>query len=251
MDTDTTLVKIGIPGIGLALGALFVYATWLTGRQLGPAARRRRTLGVAVGMTAWLVVTGVLAASGVLARFDVRPPPFVITFVVTVLGTAALAWSPFGRRFAAELPFVALIGFQAFRLPLELVMHQAATAKIMPEVMTFTGYNFDIVTGVTALLLGLYAWLSKRPLPRPLIMVWNFMGQILLFVIVGVAFAATPVFRAFGDGQVNTFVAEFPYIWIAVSVAAALFGHIVTLRKLLAERRAAAAPATPAAAAAS
>ena len=68
-----------------------------------------------------------------LARFEVRPPPFVIVFVATVLGTAALAWSPFGRRFATELPFGALIGFQAFRLPLELVMHQAAAAKIMPR----------------------------------------------------------------------------------------------------------------------
>jgi hypothetical protein len=247
---NTMLPLIGIPAIGLALATLFVYATHLTGRALDPAARRRRTMRVAVGTVIWLVVTGGLAGRGVLARFDARPPPFVIVFVATVLGTAALAWSPFGRRFA-ELPFVALIGFQAFRLPLELVMHQAAAAKIMPEVMTFTGYNFDIVTGITALFLGLYAWRSKRPLPRPLIAAWNFMGQILLFVIVGVAFAATPVFRAFGEGQLNTFVTEFPYIWIAVSVAAALFGHIVTLRKLIAERRAAAAAPTRAAAAAS
>jgi hypothetical protein len=248
---DTMLPLIGIPAIGLGLAVLFVYATWLTGRKLDLAARRRRTIRVAVGTALWLAVTGTLAAAGVLGRFDARPPPFVVVFVATVVGTAALAWSPFGRRFATELPFGALIGFQAFRLPLELVMHQAAAAKIMPEVMTFTGYNFDIVTGATALLLGLYAWRSKRPLPRPLIALWNFMGQILLFVIVGVAFAATPVFRAFGDDQLNTFVTEFPYIWIAVSVAAALFGHIVTLRKLIAERRAQAASPAPAVAAAS
>ena len=77
------------------------------------------------------------------------------------------------------------------------------------------------------------------------------MGQLLLFVIIGIAFAASPVFRAFGDDQLNTFVTEFPYIWIAVSVAAALFGHIVTLRKILAERRAAAPAPAPAPAAAS
>ncbi len=235
---DTTLVRTGIPAIGLALAALFVYATWLTGRQLAPAARRRRTLGVAIGTAAWLTATAILAASGLLARFDLRPPPFALVFVATLIGTAALAWSPFGRRFAAELPFVALIGFQAFRLPLELVMHRAAVAGIMPNVMTFTGYNFDIVSGASALLLALYAWRSKRPLPRPLIALWNFTGQILLFIIVGVAFAATPVFRAFGDDQLNTWVAEFPYIWIAASVAAALFGHIVTLRKLMAEAKA-------------
>ena len=238
---DTTLPRLGIPAIGLALAALFVYATWLTGRRLEPPARRRRTVGVGVGVAVWLAATGILAGTGVLARFDLRPPPLAVVLVTTVVGTAALAWSPFGRRFATELPFAALIGFQAFRLPLELAMHQAAAAKIMPEVMTFTGYNFDIVSGATALLLGLYAWRSKRPLPRPLIAIWNVTGQILLLVIVGVAFAATPMFRAFGDDQLNTFVTEFPYIWIAVSVAAALFGHIVTLRKLIAERRAGAA----------
>jgi len=111
--------------------------------------------------------------------------------------------------------------------------------------MSFTGYNFDIVSGATALPLALLAW--RRPLPRPLIALWNLTGQLLLIAIVIIAFAATPVFRAFGDDQLNTWVTEFPYVWIAVAVAAALFGHVVTLRKLMAERRtrvpAAAAPA--------
>jgi hypothetical protein len=45
MDTDTALVRIGIPGIALALAALFVAATWRTGDGLAPASRsgwRRR-----------------------------------------------------------------------------------------------------------------------------------------------------------------------------------------------------------------
>ena len=80
-------------------------------------------------------------------------------------------------------------------------------------------------------------------------MLWNLTGQILLFVVAGVALAASPIFRAFGDDQLNVWVTQFPYVWIAVMVAAALFGHVVTMRKLLAERRAkvpaVAAPATP------
>jgi hypothetical protein len=66
--------------------------------------------------------------------------------------------------------------------------------------------------------------------------------------VAAVAFAASPVFRAFGDDQLNVWVTQFPYVWIAVMVAAALFGHVVTLRKMLAEGRAKApaiaAPAT-------
>jgi len=102
--------------------------------------------------------------------------------------------------------------------------------------MSYSGYNFDIVSGATALPLALYAW--RRPLPRWLIGLWNLTGQLLLIAIAVIAFAATPVFRAFGDDQLNVWVTEFPYVWIAVMVAAALFGHVVTMRKLLTERAA-------------
>jgi hypothetical protein len=241
---DATLVRLGIPAIALALAALFVAATWRTGEGLDPGARRRRTILAGAGVAIWLAAQAIAALSGLLGRFDVRPPPMVIWFASMVVMTLALAWSRFGRRFADKLPFVALIGFQAFRLPLELVMHRAAVAGIMPNVMSYTGYNFDIVTGATALPLALYAW--RRPVPRWLILLWNVTGQLLLLVIIGVAFAASPVFRAFGDGQLNVWVTEFPYVWIAVMVAAALFGHVVTLRKLMAEARAkAAAVAAP------
>src|SRR5881392_1247202 len=125
-----------------------------------------------------------------------------------IVMTLALAWSPFGRRFADRLPFVALIGFHAFRLPLELVMHRAAVAGIMPNVMSFTGYNFDIVTGITALPLAWFVW--RRGPVRPLIALWNITGQILLIIIVVIAFAASPVFRAFGDDQLNVWVTQFP-----------------------------------------
>ena len=233
---EPALVRIGIPAIALALAALFVFATWWTGAGLDPSVRLRRTILAAAGVALWLAAQAAAALSGWLGHFERRPPPIVIWFASMLIMTLALAWSPFGRRFADKLPFVALIGFQAFRLPLELVMHRAATAGIMPNVMSFTGYNFDIVSGATALPLALYAW--RRPLPRPVIALWNVTGQLLLIAIVIIAFAATPVFRAFGDDQLNTWVTEFPYVWIAVMVAAALFGHIVTLRKLLAERRA-------------
>jgi len=243
---DTTIVRLGIPGIALALSALFVFATWRTGEGMAPAARRRRTLLAGGGVALWLAAQAAAALSGVLGRFELRPPPIVIWFASMIVMTLALAWSGFGRRFADKLPFVALIGFQAFRLPLELVMHRAAIAGLMPNVMSFTGYNFDIVTGATALPLALYAW--RRPLPRWLIALWNVTGQLLLIAIAAIAFAATPVFRAFGDDQLNVWVTQFPYVWIAVMVAAALFGHVVTLRKMLAEGRAkataVAAPAT-------
>ena len=65
-------------------------------------------------------------------------------------------------------PVWLLIAFHGFRLPLELIMHEAATEGVMPPQMTFTGLNFDITTGATALLVAalsarVYAdWRNER-----------------------------------------------------------------------------------------
>ena len=61
---DTTLVRIGIPGIALALAVLFVVATWRTGDGLTPAARRRRTILAGAGIAIWLAAQAAAALSG-------------------------------------------------------------------------------------------------------------------------------------------------------------------------------------------
>ena len=72
------------------------------------------------------------AASGLLARFDRLPPPMLVMLVLVFAMAFALGLSQAAAETAAAVPLAALIGLQAFRLPLELVMHRAATLGIMP-----------------------------------------------------------------------------------------------------------------------
>ena len=233
---ESSLVRFGIPAIALALASLIVVAVWFAERELGSSSRTRlrRTLATLAFVAAWLAFVAVLALSGALARFDVRPPPMLAWFVVTLVLPLVIALSPIGRRLALGLPFGALVGFQLFRLPLEVVMHRAAVEGVMPNVMSYSGYNFDIVSGITALALGVAFALTE--VPRALVLAWNVVGSVLLAIIVGVAVAATPLFRAFGPEQVNLWVTRFPYAWMSVMVASALFGHVLVARKLLATR---------------
>jgi hypothetical protein len=229
----SNLVRFGIPSIALVLAALFVWAVDYTGAKSGldGARRRRQTRLAALSVAGYLSALAALALSGVLARFDLKPPPLVL-WLLSIFGVAlAVGLSPLGRRFASELPWAALVGFQAFRLPLELVMHRAATEHVMPSVMSFSGYNFDIVSGSTALLLALA--LARGHVPRWLLVAWNLLGAVLLAGIVTIAFLATPLIRAFGDDQLNTWVTRFPYVWMAVMVASALLGHVLVARKLV------------------
>lgn len=184
----------------------------------------------------------VLALSGLLGRFDLRPPPLMLWMLSTLGAAVAVGLSPLGKRLATRLPLVALVGFQAFRLPLELVMHRAAAEGVMPRIMSYGGYNFDIVSGATALVVALL--LARGSVPRAVVVAWNLLGSVLLAIIVTVAFLATPLIRAFGDAEVNLWITEFPYAWMAIMVSAALLGHVLLARRLLASSQRAVLPHT-------
>jgi hypothetical protein len=187
---------------------------------------------------AWLSLTALLAASGVLRRFDATPPPFAILALAIIVVGVAGACSPLGTLLVRGLPLWFLVGFQVFRLPLELVMHRAWLEGVMPVQMSYSGQNYDIVTGITAGLLGL--WLRLRPVPRGLVAAWNLLGFVLLVNIVTIAVVSTPLFAWFGAERLNVFVTYPPFVWLpAVLVAAALTGHILVWRRLHEESRAA------------
>lgn len=229
----SNLVLFGIPSIAVVLAGLFVWGVACAARNLGADASeiRRQALRAGLVVVGFMGFIAVLALSGALARFDLRPPPLMLWMVMTLGFALVVGLSPFGRRLAEGLPFVALVGFQVFRLPLELVMHRAAVEGVMPTVMSYGGYNFDILSGITGGLLGLA--LARGSVPRGVIVAWNVLGLTLLAVIVTVAFLATPLVRAFGDQQINSWIAQFPYAWMAVMVSAALLGHVLVARKLL------------------
>lgn len=193
----------------------------------GPSA-----LAFGVGMFLWLWATGGIGLSGVLGRFDVSPLPFVLTLALTIGLSFYVGLSRIGATLAT-LPLAWLVGLNVFRFPLEIVMHRAAVEGVMPEQMSYTGWNFDILTGITALLLAPAIAIGR--VPRWVITVWNTLGAALLLNIVAIAIASSPLFRAFGKAphKTNTFVVFFPYLWLpTILVATAIVLHIVIARAL-------------------
>jgi hypothetical protein len=228
----SALVTAGFVVLPLLVAAAFVLACEWAGRRLGERIERRRrhTVWVGVALLAWLMGTALVAASGVLRRFDGVPPPFAVMLLAIVALGVAVPFSPVGTGLVRGLPLWALVGFQVFRFPLELVMHRAYVEGVMPVQMSYSGRNYDILTGITAAVLGL--WLARGRVPRWVVIGWNVLGFALLVNIVTVAVVSTPLFRWFGNERLNTFVTYPPFVWLpAILVLAALMGHILVWRK--------------------
>jgi hypothetical protein len=224
------LVTAGIGGI-----ALFVAATLVIGFR-----RATGTRGLAFGaaILGWLALLATLASAGVLHRWESRPPPIFVMLLTAFVVTVVVARGAIGSKLARGLPLAALVGFHAFRLPLELVMHSAANEGTMPVQMSFSGWNFDILTGASAIVV---AWLVARgTAPRWVVTTWAIVSSLLLLAIVSIAIASTPLFAAFGrtPDRLATWIGYFPFVWLpGVLVPAALLGQIVLFRRLAADAR--------------
>jgi len=224
-------VTVGFVVLPILVAAGFVVACEWAGRRLGQGAdaRRWRAMRVGAAALAWLAITAWVASTGILRRFDLTPPPFLAIVLAIVIIGVAVPFSRLGALLISGLPIWFLVGSQVFRFPLELLMHRAYVDGVMPVQMSYSGRNYDIVSGITAGVLGLS--LIRWRLPRWVVASWNVLGFVLLVNIVTVAIVSTPMFGWFGADRLNTFVTYFPFVWLpAVLVTAALMGHVLVWR---------------------
>ena len=216
----------GIGGLAVLVAAAFVILLTM--------GQPRLRAGFAVATIVVMALSALAATSGRLARFDAFPPPMFLMILSVFIMGFGVALSKIGRRASDTLPLVSLIGLQTFRLPLEVLMHRAGTLGIMPPQLSFGGYQFDIVTGLTACLLyGLMQ--AGVTVPKWALWAWNMWGWWCLFVIAVIAVTTSPMLRLFGDDprNVNTWVLFFPYVWLpVVLVTVAMAGHVMVTRRL-------------------
>ena len=217
--------------IPCVLAAVFVLAVWLAWKRAAPG-RAPRAAALALVLTAaWMTITWQAAASGALQQWDTLPPKFALLVVTILLLAVRIGLGSVGRRLAATFPLWALVAIQGFRLPLELSMHRMYERGIMPIQMSYSGLNYDILTGSLAIVVAALVFLGRGG--HRLVRLWNVIGLILLINVVTVAILATPRIRYFGDAHLNTWVTYTPFVWLpAVMVLAAFAGHLIVFQAL-------------------
>ena len=186
----------------------------------------RAVAGAAFALAAWLGGLSALIASGRMPGLPLSGLPLFFAPIL-LLGIGA-GLSPLGGKLATGVPLAALVGFQVFRLPLELVLHAWAAQGVIPETMTWTGQNWDIVSGVTALI---SAPLATRH--RVAARVANIVGFALLVNVMRVAVLSSPLPFGWGQQPPLLLALHLPYAFIGpICVGGALFGHVVLTRAL-------------------
>jgi len=181
----------------------------------------------------YIAVPAVLARAGALDRYTPLPAPALLLLLSLTTMSAIVAFGPLGAKAVAVIPVGAIVLLQAFRIGVEWLLHRLYLQGAVPVQMTYSGRNFDILSGLTGLALG--AWiLNGRSVPRAVLLAWNVLGLGLLLNIIVVAVLSTPVpFRGFTEGPPNLLPSTFPFIWLpSFLVQVALVSHFLVFRKV-------------------
>lgn len=180
----------------------------------------------------WLLLQAGLAYSGFYEAVTAIPPRFPLLIVPVLLGIIVLFSLKTGRRFIDGLSLTQLTLLHVVRIPVEIVLYLLFVHKAVPQIMTFEGLNFDVLSGITAPVV-LYIY-HKKIIGNQFLLVWNILCLLLLINIVAIAILSAPTpFQKFGFEQPNVSVTHFPYVWLPCCVVPlVLLSHLAAIRQL-------------------
>lgn len=180
----------------------------------------------------------VLAWRGAYTNALSFPPPQLLLLAPVALALLVALALPRGRAWLGALPLVPLTAVHVLRIPVELVLHQGYEAGLVPRDMTYSGFNFDIASGISAAVMLL--WLrSKRPPGRGVLIAWNLACLVLLFIVVVTAVLSIPSsVQRINFATPNVLVTVVPWVLLpAMLVPAVLWAHVAALTGLLGGRK--------------
>lgn len=191
---------------------------------------------IIIVLVAWLCLQGLLSMSGAYSTgTDFMPPKiFLFGILPTFIIYACLFFSKLGKEFMDSLPIEKLAYLHLVRIPVEFVLLWLFLNKAIPEIMTFEGWNFDIIMGLTAPLI-IYFGFKKEKISPKIMIAWNMIGILFLIFIFTIAILSSPFpLQQLAFDQPNIGILHFPFSWLATFIVpVVVFGHMVSIRQLL------------------
>lgn len=185
----------------------------------------------------WIIAQSVISFNGFYKTENTLPPRFALLLMPPLFTIILLFITKKGKLFIDGLNIKMLTIIHSIRIPVELVLFWLFMHKAIPELMTFEGRNFDIVSGISAPIVYYFAFVKKNTNPK-LLLIWNFVCLALVINIAINAVLSLPTqFQQFAFDQPNIALLEFPFTLLpAVLVPIVVFSHLVSVRQLLSKK---------------
>jgi hypothetical protein len=222
-----------LPNLPAWIYLTFVIATGLTVFLFYRAASNSKK--VLIVLLVWLLLQAAISWSGFYLNTAALPPRFTLTLIPGLIVIVFLLLTKKGKDFTDSLNTGMLVLLSIIRIPVEFVLYGLFLQKAIPELMTFTGRNFDIIAGITAPFIYFICFRGKEVIKSGLLLLWNFISfGLLLNIVINAVFSLPSPFQRFAFEQPNIALLYFPFVWLASCIVPlVLFSHLVLIRKLM------------------
>lgn len=209
---------------------IFIFITLITGLLLYYACNKSKW--VLIICLLWLLIQGLIASSGFYHQTKTIPPRFLLMVLPPILTILTLFYSNKAKQFLLEIDLKYLYAIHIIRIPVELVLYLLFIQKQVPEIMTFSGWNYDILSGISAIFVC-YFGIIKKKIKVSYLLIWNFICLGFLINIVTIAVLSAPFpFQRLAFDQPNIAVLDFPINFLpAFVVPIVLFAHVVAIKR--------------------
>jgi len=216
-----------------SLVIIFLLTVILTFLLFINAVRNKPT--AAIVLVIWLAVTGILSINKVFQNTSTIPPRLMIVIAPAILFIILLLITKSGRKFTDNIDLKKLTLVHIVRVPVEITLFMLSTHKLIPELMTFAGRNFDILSGITAPIVYFICFKNSQVKNRKLLLVWNFICLgLLLNIVINALLSAPFPFQQFAFDQPNIAILYFPFTWLpCFIVMIVLYSHLAAIRQLV------------------
>lgn len=219
-------------GLPFYIAGSFIITTLLALAFLYKAARGSKA--VLLLSLAWLGLQGAIGLSGFYTVTTTVPPRLGLLLLPPLMAIIICFVTKGGRYFIDSLTVKWLTILHVVRVPVELVLVWLFAQKYVPQLMTFEGRNFDVVSGLTAPVIFYFGYV-RRSIGRNILLGWNLICLLLLLnIVINAVLSAPGLFQRFAFDQPNVAILYFPFVWLpSFIVPVVLLAHLASIRRLL------------------
>jgi len=188
---------------------------------------------VAAIILGWALLQTGLSLFSFFTVTDTIPPRLSLLFIPPLIFIIVVFSNRNWREGLLSFNQAALTRIHLLRLAVELVLYWLFIYRLAPQLMTFEGRNFDIVSGLTAPFVY-YLGYNKKVLGPRFLIGWNIACLLILsFTVTNAIFAAPSVFQQLAFDQPLKAILYFPFSWLpGIMVPLVYYSHLISIYQL-------------------
>ena len=180
---------------------------------------------------AWICMQTFLSLSDRHTPTKSLLPIFPLITIPPTLLVVVLFFTKKGNQFVSSINIKTLMIVHFVRVLVELGLFCLAVYKVVPELLTFEGRNWDILIGISAFAIYYFGFVRTK-LKKSAILVWNIIG---LAFLVNVIF--NTVYIVLVLKPLNFALGYFPFFLLpSLIVPLVMFSHFASIKQILSNK---------------